>query len=599
MESFIGYTHFTLSEAENFPEIFELVRKNQIVTGISNDDSSISLLLSNGKLLKYYTSKPRAKVIVESHLSSLVPSEIHSGLISENFPCFFHLGGNSLLYMKSSKDIHTATIRDITTSNINLQFQVKRLVFNLNKKAIIAHSEKYIQVIVLNSNSDPVSFAPFTSAAPVLPCENSVLFSKRYSNLFYYLDRVKEVTPECIQFSPDACVGYVIKKCIVDSTEISESRINLVSFDTDIVSMDINLQEQFVFVTQDKKVHTLRGNKIFTSSIPTTEPIRKVRWDYSNQIIIVQTEKNTAYFLDFCLNTLAPTLELPRNALFSEVSQVQVSSSHVFFLTPVNVALFSFLNFHSNVSLVTLHLFSDNFAKAIQCLELIPQEKEFNLGFTQCWNYVMRHLEVELVKSLDNIWTKYCHSKLNEPMAKKLMIRLGYQLMYSGNLEPSFLLAKKIKSVRLLNDLAYYAHSKGMKGISVLAKHERQQVDESYVHPKQQLENLVKATGKQLDVEDYGVLLGDLEEVTSIGSLADAVRKGGYIEERNFWEIDLEEYAQALELEGRGKYEDALEIYKRNSLTQEINRINLMLEHSKKGASAFETILHMEEIENN
>ena len=168
-------------------------------------------------------------------------------------------------------------------------------------------------------------------------------------------------------------------------------------------------------------------------------------------------------------------------------------------------------------------------------------------------------------------------------------------MIHSGHFEAAYLLGRKLRSIRLLNDLAYYANFKGFKGIAILAKHEREIIDEVYSCPKTELDNLVKITGRTMNSSEYCLLLNDFEEIVSISRINEALGKGGYLEEKNFWEIDLEAYASALMLEGEGRFNEALEIYNTHNLTHEITRVTLILAQNSKSVSTKETIVEMEE----
>ena len=175
------------------------------------------------------------------------------------------------------------------------------------------------------------------------------------------------------------------------------------------------------------------------------------------------------------------------------------------------------------------------------------------------------------------------------------MIKLGFKLLHSGQLEAAFLLARKLRNIRLLNDIAYFADFKGFRGIAVLDKHEREMMDEEYIAPRIELENLVKITGKNMNSSEYCLLLNDFEEIMSISRINEALGKGGYLEEKNFWEIDLEAYANALMLEGEGKFAEALEIYVVQNLTHEISRVNLIIAQDSKALAEREIVVTMEE----
>jgi len=176
------------------------------------------------------------------------------------------------------------------------------------------------------------------------------------------------------------------------------------------------------------------------------------------------------------------------------------------------------------------------------------------------------------------------------------MIRLGYQLLSIGNYEQAFLLGRKLRSIRLLNDISYLADSKGFKGIATLAKYEREMMDEEYVSPKQEIEEIIKKTGRVMTSADYALLLNDYEEIMNLTNINEALGKGGYLDEKNFWEINLDEYAKAMFFEGEGKFEEALQIYTSNSLTHEITRVKLIVENLKKAPTGNEATIVMEEV---
>ena len=241
------------------------------------------------------------------------------------------------------------------------------------------------------------------------------------------------------------------------------------------------------------------------------------------------------------------------------------------------------------------HLRRGNFTEALHCLEILPQDSDFALAFYLCWRYVYNNPQVEYIKALESVWTRNLHSRLPGNTGTYLLIKLGFKLLHSGQLEAAFLLARKLRNIRLLNDIAYFADFKGFRGIAVLAKHEREMMDEEYIAPRIELENLVKITGKNMNSSEYCLLLNDFEEIMSISRINEALGKGGYLEEKNFWEIDLEAYANALMLEGEGKFAEALEIYVVQNLTHEISRVNLIIAQDSKALAEREIVVTMEE----
>lgn len=256
-------------------------------------------------------------------------------------------------------------------------------------------------------------------------------------------------------------------------------------------------------------------------------------------MIILINEANMIYIVDSCLNQLkimstnieGPFLQLNNDSLFSNINKVSSERNSFILITKLNIGILSVL---SRISLVDVHLKSNHFSEAVQCLDVISTDKDYAAGFYLLCDYALSHIDVEIAKTLETIWTKSCHTRLIDANARNLMIRIGYQLLSAGIYEQAFLLARKLRSLRLLNDIAYSTDAKGFRGISTLAKYERETLDEEYISPKQELEEIIKKTGRVMTAADYAMLLNDYEEIMNISTINDALGKGGYIEEKNF-----------------------------------------------------------------
>lgn len=238
---------------------------------------------------------------------------------------------------------------------------------------------------------------------------------------------------------------------------------------------------------------------------------------------------------------------------------------------------------------VSIHLRNGQFKEALECLDLVTSEKEFTRGFVECCRYLMQNVDCSYIQDLETMRSKYANNRISETKSKLMLVRLGYALLENKHFDTTFVLAKKIASLKLLNDLAFYAEKEGFKGIAMLAKHERERYDENYLNPKQELETIIQSIGKTMTSNDYTHMLSDFEEILSISKISEAQSKGGYLEEKNFWDIDLEEYAQALILESEGRYTEALEIFTQNSLTQDIYRIQSLMNEKAKPLCPTET----------
>ena len=85
-------------------------------------------------------------------------------------------------------------------------------------------------------------------------------------------------------------------------------------------------------------------------------------------------------------------------------------------------------------------------------------------------------------------------------------------------------------------------------------------------------------SGKQLRKEDYNNLYKDFETLVKIDDITDLELK-----DFNGWEIDLEQYQRALDLEFEGNFAEAEKLYKTNDIKNDVLRVqNLQKELSKE-----------------
>jgi hypothetical protein len=202
---------------------------------------------------------------------------------------------------------------------------------------------------------------------------------------------------------------------------------------------------------------------------------------------------------------------------------------------------------------------------------------------------VMLRREFEYVRLLLEIWANNVFRDMQEGVGKHALTKLGYRLMDTGHLEEAFKLGRMIRSIKLLHDLAFFAEKEGFIGLALIAKHEREQLDEHCVSVHDELEKVMTLSGKTLTITDYKHLIHDCDEVMSITSIAEAQERGGYLVESNYWEINLEDYAKGLLLEAEGKYSEAIAIYKANSLAQDIQRVEIFMNTVELSPCATET----------
>mmetsp|Transcript_25678 Transcript_25678/g.44978 ORF Transcript_25678/g.44978 Transcript_25678/m.44978 type:complete len:213 (-) Transcript_25678:915-1553(-) len=201
--------------------------------------------------------------------------------------------------------------------------------------------------------------------------------------------------------------------------------------------------------------------------------------------------------------------------------------------------------------------------------------------------------EFEYLKNLLEIWTTNVYRDMQEGAGKQSLTKLGYRMMDSGFLEETFKLARLIRSIKLLHDLAFFAEKEGFIGLALIAKHERESMDEHCISIHEELEKVMSLPGKTLTANDYKHLVHDCDEIMSISSISEAQDRGGYLVESNYWEINLEDYAKALLLEADGRYTEALAIYKANSLAQDIQRVEIFMSNTELSPCISETTVHL------
>ena len=596
----IGLSLTKLSESTNYIDVYDLIYYQKIISVLEERNKSFVLLLSNGKLIVFNPEDPTGKLYVENVWEQFINSEVISALLLEDYPCVFYLANNSILHLKSNEgNIHTAQAKNLIAATLTLQYPIYRFSYNTTKKYILGISDDQIQVLCFNKKGDLIPFAPFQPTCEKFVCENSVLFSKKHPNIIYYLDLLHEPVSDCIDFSKEANIYYILKKAVIDNKDITENKIHLMSFESELLSFDTNNNDVFGFVTTQKFLYILRGNKVFSVKLAVECRITHLRWNSSGMILLVFTENSHLLAYDSTLNQLKLTslgtksvkFNLSPDNLMNKISSIDVGEN-ILVQTHENLSVIKFLD--GNLAPIPSHLYKGKLSEALACLDTIQVDSDFVSGFYLCWKYVYNNRQPDSIRLLESLYTRNIHSRLQGSYGSQLLIRLCYKLIHTNSFETAFLLARKLRSIRVLNDLAYYADFKGFKGIALLSKYEREQMDADYISPRSELENLIKITGRTMTSNDFCLLLNDYEEIMNISRVNEALGKGGYLEEKNFWEIDLEAYTNALMLEGEGRFKEALDIYTVNHLTHEITRVNFILAQSNSALSAKETAISFE-----
>lgn len=84
-------------------------------------------------------------------------------------------------------------------------------------------------------------------------------------------------------------------------------------------------------------------------------------------------------------------------------------------------------------------------------------------------------------------------------------------------------------------------------------------------------------SGKQLRKEDYNNLYKDFETLIKIEDITDLE-----LQDFNGWEIDLDQYQRALDLEFEGNFAEAEKIYAKNDIKNDVLRVQNLQKELRK-----------------
>ncbi len=96
---------------------------------------------------------------------------------------------------------------------------------------------------------------------------------------------------------------------------------------------------------------------------------------------------------------------------------------------------------------------------------------------------------------------------------------------------------------------------------------------------------------KQLKKEDFSNLYKDFDTLLRIDDISDLE-----LSDFNSWEINLDDYQKALDLEFEGKFEEAIKIYEENGLNNDIFRVKSIMNELQKEIREGERHLIFEDI---
>lgn len=279
---------YKLSDLNNYSEIYSMLKKQRIVTCLSYKNGSFLAVTSQGELIQFYPDDSQSAIRIECPWSAIITTEILAASIYSDFPCAFSLASNTLVYLTCTEgDILTANIRDISVSTHKLHFPVHSITLNQTHRVILALGTNIIQILAFSKKNELLAFSPFTPNCKNFCCDNSVFFSKKFGNLFFYVDKIKDSAVQQIIFGANASHDYMIVKCIIDNREITESNVFALKFETELVSIDIDSNDNLIFLTADNTIHSLLRQSIRLS---TRANLRCIRWDPESYFVTVMSD---------------------------------------------------------------------------------------------------------------------------------------------------------------------------------------------------------------------------------------------------------------------------------------------------------------------
>lgn len=151
------------------------------------------------------------------------------------------------------------------------------------------------------------------------------------------------------------------------------------------------------------------------------------------------------------------------------------------------------------------------------------------------------------------------------------------------------------KSTQLLNTIAIFARAQ--KNVSVLGLvnyiKEQWEPGSSNISLVKSMEQIANFSKKQLKKEDLGNIYKDFETLLRIDDINDLE-----LSDFNSWDINLEAYQTALNLELDGKFEEAKQFYKDNNLTSDMTRVDNIQKQITKEMAEHEQNIFFYELKN-
>lgn len=121
------------------------------------------------------------------------------------------------------------------------------------------------------------------------------------------------------------------------------------------------------------------------------------------------------------------------------------------------------------------------------------------------------------------------------------------------------------------------AHKQNHVLVESMVEHHREKDGAGSTNLMRSLTQIANFSKKQLKKEDFSNLYKDFDTLLKIDDVADLE-----LNDFNTWDLNLEAYQQALDLEFDGKFEAAMKLYEKNGLNNDVFRVKSILSELNK-----------------
>lgn len=150
--------------------------------------------------------------------------------------------------------------------------------------------------------------------------------------------------------------------------------------------------------------------------------------------------------------------------------------------------------------------------------------------------------------------------------------------MTMGMLDEALFLAFKSRIPQLLTACkAYAAKKQNVTVENLITLHEEKTTPGTSTSLLKAMVQIANFSGKQLRKEDYNNLYKDFETLIKIEDITDLE-----LQDFNGWEIDLDQYQRALDLEFEGNFAEAEKIYAKNDIKNDVLRVQNLQKELRK-----------------